>query len=83
MDSLEQQTMTSRDIPRFDDRMVNIWELIRIMAESLVNEIMDAQAASPVGSAAPAPSYDGTAEEHAKRIIDVVVADNPIERRAA
>ncbi|MDD6785375.1 MAG: transposase [Eggerthellales bacterium] len=42
-----------------------------------------AQAASPVGSYAPAPSYDGTAEEHAKRIIDVVVADNPIGRRAA
>ena len=42
-----------------------------------------AQAASPVGSAAPAPSYDGTAEEHAKRIIDVVVADNPIGRRGA
>lgn len=84
MDSLEQQTMTSHDIPRFDDRMVNIRELIRIMAESLVNEIMDAQAASPpVGSAALPPSYDGTAEEHAKRIIDVVVADNPIERRAA
>ena len=34
-------------------------------------------------SAAPAPSCDGTAEEHAKRIIDVVVADNPIGRRAA
>ena len=32
------------EIPRFDDGMVNIQELIRIMAESLVNEIMDAQA---------------------------------------
>lgn len=29
---------------RFDDGMVNIQELIRIMAESLVNEVMDAQA---------------------------------------
>lgn len=31
-------------IPRFDDGMVNMAELIRVMAESLVNEIMDAQA---------------------------------------
>ena len=38
---------------------------------------------TPVGAAAPAPSYDGTAEGHAKRIIDVVIADNPIGRRAA
>lgn len=41
-----------------------------------------AQAISPTKSKAPAPAYDGTAEEHARRIIDVVVADNPIERRA-
>ena len=44
MDSLEQQEATSHDMPRFDDGMVNVQELIRIMAESLVNEIMDAQA---------------------------------------
>ena len=31
-------------MPRFDDGMVNMAELIRMMAESLVNEIMDAQA---------------------------------------
>lgn len=31
-------------MPRFDDGMVNISELIRIVAQSLVNEIMDAQA---------------------------------------
>lgn len=30
-------------MPRFDDGMVNMAELIRVMAESLVNEIMDAQ----------------------------------------
>lgn len=39
--------------------------------------------ASPAKAAPPMPSYDGTAEEHARRIIDVVVADNPIGRRAA
>ena len=31
-------------MPRFDDGMVNMTEPIRVMAESLVNEIMDAQA---------------------------------------
>lgn len=31
-------------MPRFDNGMVNMAELIRVMAESLVNEIMDAQA---------------------------------------
>ncbi len=32
------------EIPRFDDGMVNLQELIRALAEALVNEIMDAQA---------------------------------------
>ena len=42
-----------------------------------------AQATAPSKPTAPAPAYEGTAEEHARRIIDVVVADNPIGRRAA
>ena len=41
MDSLEQRATINHDIPRFDDGIANIRELIRIMAESLVNEIMD------------------------------------------
>lgn len=41
------------------------------------------QAMAPTMPAAPSPAYEGTAEEHARRIIDVVVADNPIGRRAA
>lgn len=41
------------------------------------------QAVSPTRSAAPPPAYEGTAEEHARRIIDVVIADNPIGRKAA
>lgn len=44
MDSLEQRAPEYAEIPRFDDGMVSIQELIRIMAESLVNKIMDAQA---------------------------------------
>lgn len=32
---------------------------------------------------APAASYTGDAREHAKRIIELVVADNPIGRKAA
>lgn len=43
-DSLEQRAGITGEMPRFDDGMVNIQELIRIMAESLVNEIMDARA---------------------------------------
>lgn len=42
-----------------------------------------ALAASPAKSAAPTPSYDGSAAEHARRIIEGVVADNPVGRRAA
>ena len=32
---------------------------------------------------APAPAYEGTAAEHAARIIALVVADNPIPGRKA
>lgn len=42
-----------------------------------------AQATAPVKKSAPAPTYQRTAQEHARRIIEVVLADNPIERRAA
>jgi putative transposase len=44
MKSLEQGGPVVPEIPRFDDGMVNLQELIRMMAEALVNEIMDAQA---------------------------------------
>ena len=44
MESLEQMGAVAPGIPRFDDGMVNLRELIRLMAEALVNEIMDAQA---------------------------------------
>ena len=43
MESLEQMGAVVPEIPRFDDGMVNLQELIRLMAESLVNEILDAQ----------------------------------------
>lgn len=44
MNTLQHDEQTAMEMPRFEDGMVNIQELIRIMAESLVNEIMDAQA---------------------------------------
>lgn len=44
MDILEQTGAAVPEIPRFDDGMVNLQELIRIMSEALVNGIMDAQA---------------------------------------
>lgn len=42
-----------------------------------------AQALAPAKLTAPAPAYEGTAEEYARRIIDVVIAENPIGRKAA
>ncbi len=44
MKILDEGAQLPPEMPRFDDGMVNIGELIRTMAESLVNEIMDAQA---------------------------------------
>lgn len=44
MDSLGQQAGITGEMPRFDDGTADIQELIRIMAESLVNGTMDAQA---------------------------------------
>ena len=44
MDKIHEIAGDLAQMPRFDDGMVNMTELIRVMAESLVNEIMDAQA---------------------------------------
>lgn len=44
MDTLIDLAHDEDAIPRFDDGMINVQELIRVMAESLVNEIMSAQA---------------------------------------
>lgn len=41
-----------------------------------------AQASVSTRPIALMPTYEGTAEEHARRIIDIVIADNPIGRRA-
>ncbi len=44
MDALPVSGADAPQMPRFDDGMVDMRELFRAMAESLVNEIMDAQA---------------------------------------
>lgn len=44
MDKIHEIAGDGALMPRFDDGMVNMAELIRAMAESLVDEIMDAQA---------------------------------------
>lgn len=44
MDKLHEIAGDGALMPKFDDGMVNMAELIRVMAESLANEIMDAQA---------------------------------------
>lgn len=42
-----------------------------------------ARAANESAMGVPTPTYEGGAEEHAGRIIEVVVADNPVGRQAA
>ena len=44
MDKIHEIAGDGALMPRFDDGMVNMAELIRVMAESLVDEIMDARA---------------------------------------
>ena len=44
MSSLEHGMPKVYDMPRFDDGIADIWDPVRVMAESIVNEIMDAQA---------------------------------------
>lgn len=44
MDTLAAIGADAPEIPRFDDGVVNINELVRTLAEAIVNEIMDAQA---------------------------------------
>ena len=54
------------------------WAERRWLAEESI-----AQASASTRPATPTPTYENTAEEQARRIIDIVVADNPIGRRAA
>lgn len=54
------------------------WASMRWFVEESI-----ALAASPTKAAQPTPSHDDTAEERARRIIEVVAAYNPIEKRAA
>ena len=44
MDKIHEIASDGAEMPGFDDGMANMAELIRVMAESLVNETMDAQA---------------------------------------
>lgn len=54
------------------------WEARRWFPEEPIARALDSAA-----PAAPSRAYEGTAEENARCIIDVVLADNPIGRRAA
>ena len=44
MTILDQNTNNLTDMPRFSDGSINLQELIRVMAKTLINAIMDAQA---------------------------------------
>lgn len=54
------------------------WTSMRWFTEESIAWVMDLMKAN-----ASASVYEGIAEEHVRRIIDVVVADNPIGRRTA
>lgn len=41
MNTLAHNEQTMMEMPKFDNGMVNLQELLRSMAESVVNEIMD------------------------------------------
>ena len=41
------------------------------------------QAVEDAGCRPPAPGYDGDTSEHARRIIELVLASNPVGKRAA
>lgn len=86
MDNIHEIASDGAEMPRFDDDMVNLSELLRIMAESLVNEIVDARADEACEAGNQRNGYRerrlttsaGTAAERAARIIAPVVADNPV-----
>ena len=44
MGKMHETKASMPEMPRFDDGMVNASELMRITAEAIVNEVMDAQA---------------------------------------
>ncbi len=69
MDTIHETGAVMPEMPRFDDGMADISELLRILAQSLVN--------------APAPAYDGSAAEHAAMIMALAMADNPVPGRKA
>lgn len=58
--------------------MDEMWASRRWFSEESI-----AQVNIPAAETIPKPSYEGTAKEHATRILDVVVADNPIIRKVA
>ena len=54
------------------------WASRRWFTEESIAKAIEEQGCKP-----PAPDYAGGADEHARRIIELGMADNPIGRRAA
>jgi putative transposase len=80
MDSLVQQGVPYGDIPRFDDGMVNLSELICLMAESIVNEVMDAQAEE---ACADGNQRNGYRERSLTTSVDTITLRIPKLRRGS
>ena len=63
--------------------MINLTEVLRLLAEGIANEIMSSQAKDfeAADTNAPAATYFGTAHEHAEKITQLVLVDHPITPR--
>ena len=71
-----------RETPRFDDGMVNIRELVRVMAESLVNEIMDVRAGDACADGNRCDGYRERAPVTSVGTINLRIPDQPAHPRA-
>lgn len=82
MDNIHEIASDGAEMPRFDDGMVNLSELLRIMAESLVNEIVDARADEACEAGNQRNGYRERLRGHRRRARGqdhrAVVADNPV-----
>lgn len=82
MDNIHEIASDGAEMPRFDDGMVNLSELLRIIAESLVNEIVDARADETCEAGNQRNGYRARLRGHRRRARGqdhrAVVADNPV-----
>lgn len=80
MDTLHDLAQNSDNLPRFDDGMLNIVEMVRVIAQDLVNEVMDIQADEACGSH---NSRNGYRERRLTTIVGDIVLKIPKLRQGS